>query len=272
MLLLHGFGASRYTWRSLVAPLAERFTVIQLDLKGFGQSPKPRDGAYGLPDHAALVMAFLQARDLRGVILVGHSFGGSVALAVTLGLREREPERVRALVLIGTPAYPQPVPWFIRLLQTPGVGPLILRALPATFQVRRILERAYFDPGQIPAAAVTEYARLLEDPAGRDALVETARQLPPPDLEALIDQYPTITVPTLLLWGRHDRIVPLAIGERLANALPDAQLVVVEDAGHLPQEETPARVLEILEGFLDGLGRDTDRRPNRAIASPGGRS
>jgi pimeloyl-ACP methyl ester carboxylesterase len=93
LVCLHGFAATRYTWRHLVAPLASRATVIRLDLKGFGDSPKPRDGAYALADHAAAVTAYLRAHDLRGVTLVGHSFGGIVARAVALGLDGAETAR-----------------------------------------------------------------------------------------------------------------------------------------------------------------------------------
>jgi pimeloyl-ACP methyl ester carboxylesterase len=122
LVCLHGFAATRYTWRHLVAPLASRATVIRLDLKGFGDSPKPRDGAYTVADHAGAVAAYLRVHDLRDVILVGHSFGGIVARAVTLGLDGAEAARVRALILIGTPGPPQPLPEFIRLLRTRASG------------------------------------------------------------------------------------------------------------------------------------------------------
>lgn len=231
-------------------PLATRFTVIGLDLKGFGQSPKPRDRAYGFRDHAELVTAHLRAHDLQGVTLVGHSFGGTVALAVTLGLREEEPERIRALALIGTPAYPQRLPWFIRLVRLPGLGRLALRAVPARVQVRRILQAAYHDPRRIPPEAVAAYARALRDRGTSRAIVRTARYFSPSALDGLIAHYATLCVPTLLVWGRHDLIVPLAVGERLVRALPNAELAVIDDAGHLPQEETPERLVEVLKGFL----------------------
>jgi pimeloyl-ACP methyl ester carboxylesterase len=205
-----------------VEPLATRFTVIRLDLRGFGESPKPRDRAYGLPDHAERVTAYLQAHDLQDVTLVGHSFGGIVALAVTLGLREEEPGRIRALVLLGTPAYPQPLPWLIRLVRTPGLGPLALRAAPAGVHVRRILRAAYHDPRRIPPEAVRAYARALRHHGTSRAIVRTARHFSPSALDGLIPRYATLRVPTLLLWGRHDRIVRLAVGERLAQSLPDA--------------------------------------------------
>jgi pimeloyl-ACP methyl ester carboxylesterase len=268
LVCLHGFAATRYTWRHLVAPLASRATVIRLDLKGFGDSPKPRDGAYTVADHAAAVAAYLRVHDLRDVILVGHSFGGIVARAVTLGLDGAEAARVRALVLIGTPGPPQPLPEFIRLLRTRGLGPLGLRALPPRVLVRQILATTYHDQRRIPADAVAAYARVLRDPGTRRAIVETARHLDPAALDGLLQASATIRQPTLCLWGRHDRLVPLAAGERLARALPDARLVVIDDAGHGPHEETPAAVVSAVPGFLDELDRAAARSPEPATASP----
>jgi pimeloyl-ACP methyl ester carboxylesterase len=86
--------------------------------------------------------------------------------------------------------------------------------------------------------------------------VETARHLDPAALDGLLQASATIRQPTLCLWGRHDRLVPLSAGERLARAMPDARLVVVDDAGHGPHEETPAAVVAAVAGFLDELGLD----------------
>lgn len=250
LLLLHGFGASRYTWRHLAAPLARHHRVILVDLRGFGRSPKPLDARYTVHDQAALVTRLIVEEDLRGLTLVGHSFGGAVALATALTLREQGPDRLAGLILIGVPAYRQATPGFIRVLQTPLVGPLALWLLPARFQARRILALAYREGAPIPEDAVTAYAEALAIPAGRHAVVRTARQLPPPDVDEAAARYPTLDVPTLLLWGRHDRIVPVAVGERLQRALPRAELVVLEGSGHVPQEEEPGRVLEAIEAFL----------------------
>jgi pimeloyl-ACP methyl ester carboxylesterase len=268
LVCLHGFAATRYTWRHLVEPLARRATVIRLDLKGFGDSPKPRDGAYALADHAAAVTAYLRAHDLRDVTLVGHSFGGIVARAVTLGLPDGDSDRIRALVLIGTPGPPQPLPDFIRALRTRGLGPLAFHALPARVLVRRVLARIYHDRRRIPPDVVTAYARILRTPGTGRALAQTAGHLDPAALDGLLQQSAAIRVPTLCVWGRHDRLGPLAAGECLARALPDARLVVIDDAGHGPQEETPVAVVAALAGFLDELDRGGARRPDPATASP----
>ncbi len=249
VLLIHGFGATMYTWRHLVPLLARRHQVITVDLKGSGRAPKPPDGHYGVRDQAGHIADLILSRDLTDLTLVGHSFGGGVVLAAAVG-RALPPGRLQSLVLIDSMAYRQAFPWFISLLRTPILGPLALGLLPKEPQVRLVLRAGYHEPAKITDDAVKAYAAPLRLAAARRALIETARAIPPEDADALAALYSAITLPTLMLWGRHDAIVPLPIGERLHRAIATSRLVVVDDAGHLPHEETPERVSEELSRFL----------------------
>jgi pimeloyl-ACP methyl ester carboxylesterase len=219
-----------------------------VDLKGFGRSPKPRDGRYAVADHAACVRELIEKLDLVDLTLIGHSFGGGVALwlASDAGLRTR----LRSLVLIDTMAYRQRLPWFIALLRVPVIGPLAVAAVPERAQVRLVLRAGYADPARITADVVEAYAAPLRSADARRALIATAAALPRDDADALAARFGTIALPTLVLWGRRDRIVPLAIGERLHRAIAHSTLAVVDGAGHLPHEEAPERVLGQLCPFL----------------------
>jgi pimeloyl-ACP methyl ester carboxylesterase len=249
LVCLHGFGASTYTWREVLASFTRTHTVYALDLKGFGRSPKPLDDAYAPEDQARLVLDFIDRRGLRQVILAGHSYGGGVALTTALALRQRGEGWLHGLILLGAASYPQDFPAFIRLLRWPIAGWFAARA-PVRFAVRFVLRSAYYDPARIPEASIVEYGRALHERGGRHALRQTAKQILPADVDAICARYPTLHVPALLVWGRHDTIVPLAIGQRLASALPQAELVVAEDVAHLPHEETPAAVRPAIEAFL----------------------
>ena len=249
IVLIHGFGATLYTWRFVAPVLVRDHRVIAVDLKGAGRAPKPRDGHYSVLDQARHVAELVAERDLHGLTLVGHSFGGGVALAA-LALGLVSPDRVAGLVLIDSMAYRQSLPWFISLLRTPVLGTLGPALVPAQCQVRLVLRAAYHRPERITADAVRAYAAPLREPAARRALAATAAALPPAEADDLALRYPELRVPTLLLWGRHDRIVPLGIGERLHAAIPASRLVVVEDAGHLPHEERPEPVLHELGRFV----------------------
>lgn len=249
IVCLHGFGASSYTWREIRDTFAASHTVHELDLKGFGESPKPLDGRYSVHDQAALVLECIAALRLTGVTLVGHSFGGAVALVTALELLRSHPGVLARLIVIDAACYRQPIPMFMAVLQWPIAGPLV-QMLPATLQVRQVLRKAYHDPGRIPDASVDAYAAPLRAPGGPEALRETARQIIPADSDALCAGYSTIRVPALLIWGRWDEIVPLPFGERLQQAMPHARLVVIEDAGHMPHEETPGPVRRAIAEFL----------------------
>lgn len=250
VLLIHGFGVNGYTWRHLAEPLARQARVIVPDLKGFGTSPKPMDEHYSAYDQARLVYRFIVEQDLRDLTLVGHSFGGGVALVTAMLLQEQQPHRLRRLVLIGSMGYRQDLPGFIGILRTPVLGPLAVTFVPPTIQVRSIMKLVYYDDTLISDEAIRAYARPMHAVGATQALVRTARQIIPQDIEALTARYPTLQVPTLVIWGRHDDIVPLQVGQRLAAALPDARLVVIDDSGHAPQEERPAETLTAIRAFL----------------------
>lgn len=254
VLLVHGLGGHIFTWRHLLPRLARRHRTVALDLKGFGASPRPADGAYAPADHAALVARFIEDRDLQDLVLVGHSLGGAVALLTALGEAETRRPRLQALVLIGSPAYPQPLPFYLRLFRLPLVGEAAVTLLPPALVVRGVLRASYADPARITRDQVAGYAAPLADPLARRALLRTARQLVPPDVEAIAARYPRLALPVLLVWGEMDHIVPVAIGRRLGRDLPRAELTVIPDCGHIPQEEQPEATWSALGPFLERLG------------------
>jgi pimeloyl-ACP methyl ester carboxylesterase len=252
VLLIHGFGASTYTWRHIAPKLAGSHRVIAVDLKGFGQSDKPFDGRYSIFDQAALLAQLIVDKDLRDLTLVGHSFGGGVALLLALEADQQLDGRISRLVLLDTIAYPQHIPVFFRLLDVPIVSQLGVRMVPASVQTRVALQIAYFDDSKIDPEEVELYAAPLKTAAGKHAIIHSARQIVPEDIAELSERYKTIKLPTLILWCDHDRIVPLEVGIRLRRTLPNSTLRLVEDCGHMPQEEQPARTLELIKGFIGG--------------------
>lgn len=250
LLLLHGYGSSTYSWRFLKAELRRTHQVIALDLKGFGRSDKPLDDAYGIEDQAKIVAAFIKERDLRRVTLIGHSYGGSVALAVTLRLNDIDPRRIKSIVLLDSPAFPQELPVALKVLRTPYLGEMTVAAVPPRAAAASALALAYKDPSRITAIDVGAYARPLYDPGTRHALVKTAEQLVPENLAELTARYKTIRQPALVLWCRGDKIVPLRVGFQLVADLPNARLEVLETCGHLPHEEAAGATIERLKRFM----------------------
>jgi pimeloyl-ACP methyl ester carboxylesterase len=252
VLLIHGFGASTFTWRHIAPELAKTHRVIAVDLKGFGQSDKPFDGRYSVYDQAELLAQLIEDKDLRNLTLVGHSFGGGVALLLALEANQRLDGRITRLVLLDSIAYPQNIPVFFRLLDVPLVSQIGVRMVPPSVQTRLALQIAYFDDSKIDPEEVELYAAPLKTAAGKHAIIYSARQIVPEDIAELSERYKTMELPTLILWCDHDRIVPLEVGIKLRRTLPNSTLRLVEDCGHMPQEEQPASTLSLILGFIGG--------------------
>lgn len=250
VVLVHGFGAHGYTWRHWAPDLARDHRVLLVDLKGFGSAPKPLDEAYSPQDQAELLLRLFRGRNIEGATLVGHSYGGTVALVLAVLLMEKEPQRLARMILVAGAGYPQRLPRYMRLASLPGVGRAMLRLVPSRSLVRAALRSTYRDPGRITDRQVEAYAEPLRTREGRHAVVRTARSLLSADAGSWISRYPMIRVSTLLLWGDSDSIVPREVGRRLEQALPDARLVTLEDCGHVPQEEKPRESLEVVRAFL----------------------
>jgi pimeloyl-ACP methyl ester carboxylesterase len=250
ILLIHGFGATKFSWRFLIPDLAKRYKTICIDLKGFGGSQKPKDEKYSVNDHSSLITSFIKQMNLRNPILLGHSFGGGVALKTTLDLMGDEAFQPKKLILIDSIGFHQRFPLFIRLLRTPLLGSLGLRFLPKEKQAAAILKLGYFDEKKIPLDAVKEYSKALKTPEGQYAIIETAKQILPKKLDEIIKSYSSIQIPTLIIWGEADKIVPLEVGERLNRAIPNSRLEKIKKSGHMPHEESPEKVLPLLKEFL----------------------
>jgi pimeloyl-ACP methyl ester carboxylesterase len=250
-LLIHGYGACTHTWRYWAPRLAARGHVVALDLKGSGRAPKPHDGRYGPEDQAELVLQLIEERSLARLTLVGHSLGGGVTLLTALELAGRKPARLERMVIVSGAAYDQRMPPFVRLADYPRLSGALFRALGARRVVRKVLEQIVHDPARLDEATVRGYASGLDSSDAVRCLIASARQIRPRTLDAIVARYRTLDVPTLLIWGRGDRVVPLSVGERLALDLPRARLVVLDRCGHLPAEELPDESYAVLERFLD---------------------
>jgi pimeloyl-ACP methyl ester carboxylesterase len=249
-VLLHGFGASSFTWRHWLPELERRGHVLAVDLLGFGGSPKPEDGPYDPVGQAGLVMDALQAVGASRVTLVGHSFGGGVAILTALGLQAAGDAPSR-LVMVAGAAYEQRLPPFVRCARYPRIVGLAFRAVGPRFVVRQVARPIVYDFASITNDFVEGHAEPLTRPGAIRALLTCAARIAPPDLDAITARYASLAMPTLLLWGRHDRVVPPSVGSRLARTLPNARFHLLERCGHIPQEEVPDASLRLLERFLD---------------------
>jgi pimeloyl-ACP methyl ester carboxylesterase len=253
VLCIHGFGASMFTWRNFIEPLSQNYQLILIDLKGSGDSPKPPDSRYSPQDHADLIYKFILDHDLGNLTLVGNSFGGALSLLLSLMLIDKQPGRLRALVLIDAGAYKQYIPGYLKLIGIPIVGAVAIYLTPARSMARNILKLAYYDPKKITAEQIAAYAEPIASPGGKHALLETGKQIIPPNIDALTARYKDINVPALIIWGREDKIISPIVGDLLRQTLPNSTLKSIDRCGHVPQEELPEATVPVVQDFLQSL-------------------
>jgi pimeloyl-ACP methyl ester carboxylesterase len=252
-VLLHGFGASLYSWNPVMAPFGGLGRVIAYDRPAFGLTERPLrwqgQNPYGLEAQVDLLIGLLDHFGVGKAILVGHSAGGTVAMQAALA----HPECVSALILVD-PAVGGggPVPgWARPLLATPQLrrlGPLFVRSIQA--RGPEIIEMAWHDPSRIPPETLELYKNPLQAVDWDRALWEFTLASRPSGLASRLDEF---DLPVLVITGDDDRIVPTASSVRLAGDLPEAELAVIPESGHLPHEERPEAFMEAVKGFLDGI-------------------
>ncbi len=245
VVLLHGLGASSYSWRHTIPALAESHEVFAPDLPGFGRTEKPYDFDYSLTGLAAWVAGFLDAMGIAHCDLVGNSMGGATALV----LAQDRPERTRKLALIGTPFSAKNKPWLLWPMRWPVVGGLYERAL-GPWAVPLVARAAFVDWKVIDRRMCEEYGHALKESGGRRAVAQFIRNAIPSDAEQRVARFKDLPNPVLVIRGEHDLVVDRAVSERFCREAKDARFLHLPGLGHAPHEERPEQVNPVLAEFL----------------------
>ena len=245
ILLLHGTSASLHTWEGWVNELVPQRRVISLDLPGFGLTGPFANGDYHVEQYTAFLLALLDHLQVRRVVLVGNSFGGQLAWRFALA----HPERSARLVLVDAAGYPrnaESVPIGFRLAGIPALAPLMSRLLPRSM-IESSVRNVYGDPDKVDEELVERYYQLTLREGNRQALRQRFAQAPSGELHERIGE---LQLPTLIIWGARDRLIPPDNAERFAADIAGSQRVLFDDLGHVPQEEDAQRTVAVLIAFL----------------------
>lgn len=249
LLLLHGFAASTYSFRSLTPRLAEQFRVVALDYYGFGYTERPKHlNDFGIEAQLDLVRHVMDAKRMGRATVLGHSYGGTLALL----LAQTDPDRVESLVLVSAMAdFSAPPPWWLRTPVGRWVGyPAARLVLSSPERFRSALGRAYYNKEVLTSEVSEAYRRRLLVEGLKEtyfAFTSAMGSGKAPGLEL-----PKIKEPTLVVAGRNDVIVPPGQMEHLAEALPAARLLFLEQSGHSSPEEEPASLSQAICEFAKG--------------------
>ena len=253
LVLIHGITSNSETWREVMPWLAKRFHVIAPDLLGHGNSAKPR-GDYSLGANASGVRDLMVALGVERATVVGHSLGGGIAMQFSYQF----PERVERLALVSSGGLGRDVNPLLRAAALPGsevVLPII--AGPHVVSVGLAIGRVLNRLGLKPAADLAEIARgygSLSDVEARQAFVHTLRAVIDPGgqrVSALDRLYLAQAVPSLLVWGEDDPVIPSRHGAEAQKLMPGSRLEIFPGTGHFPQLEEPRHFVEAMERFME---------------------
>jgi pimeloyl-ACP methyl ester carboxylesterase len=251
LLLLHGIAGSSQTWIPAMELLQADYTVVAPDFLGHGHSAKP-GGDYSLGNFANLMRDLLVVLGIERVTVIGQSFGGGVAMQFAYQF----PDRCERLVLVDAGGLGREVSWILRLVTLPAaeyVMPVLFPAFARRWgdRVARLADRVGLR--SVPAMEIWRSYRSLTDTGGRQAFVRTMRSVIDPggqSVSAVDRLYLTERVPTLIVWGQKDKIIPISHAYQALEAAPHSRLEIMPGVGHFPQSEDPGGFVEILEDFL----------------------
>jgi pimeloyl-ACP methyl ester carboxylesterase len=253
LLLIHGITGNARQWDPVMPLLAQRYQVIAPDLLGHGESAKPR-GDYSLGAYAAGIRDLLVALGHRRATVVGHSLGGGIAMQFVY----EYPPFAERLVLVNSGGLGREVHMLLRAASLPGselVLPLLAHArlLGLGEAVGSALRKLGFRAGPDLGAMATGYAS-LGDAEARQAFVQTIRAVIDPGgqrVSANDRLYLTSLLPSLIVWGDRDQLIPVAHAEPAHRAMPGSRLELFEGAGHFPQLAYPVEFADLLIDFME---------------------
>ena len=253
-ILLHGFGASLFSWREVTDDFSEYGRVVAYDRPAFGLTSRPMPGdwngesPYSTASNVELLAGLMDALDIEKAILVGNSAGGTVSVAFAL----KYPERTQALILVdpalygGGGRFPS---WLLPLMATPQmrrVGPLLVQSI-ADSGNDTILQ-AWHDPSLVTDEIIAGYRKPLQAENWDRALYEFTIASRPLRLS---ERFAELKMPVIVIAGDDDRIVPTEYSIQAAQEIPGAQLEILPNCGHVPHEECPTAFMDAVEKFLE---------------------
>ena len=253
LLLLHGIANSSQTWECVAPQLSERFTLVAPDLLGHGQSATPR-GDYSLGAHASGVRDLLSALGHERVTVVGHSLGGGIAMQFAYQF----PERCERLVLVSSGGLGREVHLLLRAAALPGadyVLPLLTSSqlVGAGRRLGGLLRLVRLEPGGDVDVLARGFAS-LDNGGSRQAFLHTVRAVIEPGGQRVSahDRLALVApIPSLIVWGERDAIIPVEHGVAAHEAMPGSRFEIIPGAGHLPHDADPDRFAALLTDFCE---------------------
>lgn len=243
LVLIHGFLSSSFSFRRLIPLLQHDFTVLSIDLPPFGKSEKSTRFVYSYQNLASIVIELLELLHYSKVTLVGHSMGGQISLYVA----KQKPELVEKIVLLSSSGYLKRLAKSLIYSSYLPFFHVIVKQRLAKQGVHQNLLNVVHDHSLIDQEMIDGYTEPFLDNRIFMALTKMIRHR---EGDLSTEDVRSIEIPSLLIWGEHDRVVPISTGKRLHQDLPNSSFITLKNTGHLVPEERPEHVLEHILKFV----------------------
>ena len=243
LVLVHGTAASLHTWDDWTNELKSEFKIIRFDLPAFGLTGPSPDGTYSLDFYADFVNKVLQKLNVKACFIAGNSLGGAISWLYTA----KYPDQVKKLVLIDASGYPRKSgpPLIFKLAQQPYFSGFFKSFTPK-FIIENNLKAVYHDDAKINQALIDRYFEMALREGNRQAFIDRANQKFTDQSELI----KSIVTPTLILWGKHDTWIPVSYANRFKEDIMGSDLIIYDNAGHVPMEEIPLITASDVKAFL----------------------
>ena len=245
IVLIHGTGASLHTWEAWVNELKNDHRIITLDLPAYGLTGPNKTGDYSQDYYVSFMEKFLSKLNIKRCVLGGNSLGGGITWAYAL----EHPERVSKMILVDAGGYPmvsKSIPIAFQIARMPVVGNLFKYLLPRSI-IEKSLQNVYVHDDRITPELIERYYDLASREGNRKAFLDRMKAYPKSDKYLKIS---TLIMPTLIIWGREDGLIPLEVAEKFHADLPNDTMIIFKDLGHTPMEEDPKITIKAVKDFL----------------------
>ncbi|WP_246028080.1 alpha/beta fold hydrolase [Leptospira fletcheri] len=245
IVLIHGTASSLHTWDGWVEELKSTRRVVRFDLPGFGLTGPSPNGDYSMDLYVKFVISILDKLEIKHAVIAGNSLGGNITWFTALN----HPKYFEKLILVDASGYhfqSTSVPIGFRIARIPLLRNLVSNVLPR-FIISSSVKNTYGDPSKVTETQIDRYYDLTLREGNRKALVQRFQQMTPGMHE---DKIRELHIPTLILWGGKDRLIPPEYAEKFHEDIQGSKLVVFENLGHIPQEESPKETLQVFQEFM----------------------
>jgi pimeloyl-ACP methyl ester carboxylesterase len=248
LVLIHGTGASLHTWEGWIQALKADHRIITLDLPAYGLTGPNQTGNYSMKYYTQFLDAFLNKLNVSKFILGGNSLGGSITWQYALVF----PTKVAKMILVDAGGYPmqsKSVPIAFRLAAIPILSAILKNVTPRSI-AENSLKNVYVNDEKVTPALVDRYLELTLREGNRKAFIDRIKMHDFGEKDINYLKINTLSIPTLVLWGAQDGLIPISVAEHFHTDLPHDTLVILENLGHTPMEEEPKKTVNVVKEFL----------------------